>query len=86
MNGLDKTWLKALKYFADNTRAWIIALKEDDEKEFRKILPKDLEDTFIEYKYLDFKGKTKYIITQEGLQELRNLEQYVIDIGLCELQ
>ena len=82
MNEIDKQWLKTLRYFADNTRAQINARKETFPDEYPKNVPKDLEDTFAKFSYLDLHGNTKHIITQSGLQQLRDLEQvYQKDIS-----
>ena len=75
MNSIDKQWLKTLRYFADSTRAQISARKEQFPDEYKEYVPKDLEDTFVNFGYLDLNGNTKYIITQNGLQQLRDLEQ-----------
>ncbi|MBI2147730.1 hypothetical protein HYU19_04610 [Candidatus Woesearchaeota archaeon] len=75
MNRIDKQWLKALKYFADNTRARVIADKESNDFYYKEVLPEDLKNTFVGVNYLDFNSNTKHIITQSGLQQLRELER-----------
>ena len=45
MNEIDSAWLKALKYFADNSRARVMAEIEEDDEGYKEILPKDLEKT-----------------------------------------
>jgi len=82
MNEIDKQWLKTLRYFADNSRAQINARKEEFPNEYPENVPNDLEDTFAKFGYLALHGNTKHIITQSGLQQLRDLEQiYQKDIS-----
>ena len=75
MNELDKRVYMALKFFADNTRAKTITIQEEDEKGYKEIFPKDVSEYLSERGYIDPHGSTRYMITDEGLKELRTLEQ-----------
>lgn len=74
MNELDKSFYIALKFLANNTRARIKTMEEDKLKDYDNNVPKDVESTLTQFDYIDLKGNTKYIITQKGLQQLRDLE------------
>ena len=74
MNELDKSFYIALRFLADNTRAKIKTMEEDKLKDYDNNVPKDVEVTLTQFDYIDLKGNTKYVITQKGLQQLRDLE------------
>ncbi|MBD3203510.1 hypothetical protein GF327_04400 [Candidatus Woesearchaeota archaeon] len=75
MNQLDQRVYKALKFFADNTRAKTITVMEDDEAEYKKTVPEDVSVYLSEQNYIDAHGSSRYIITYEGIKELRVLEE-----------
>lgn len=79
MNKLDKSFYKALKFFANHTRAEIIVMKEQATGEYEKNVPATKEDpieqTLEKFEYLEKNANTKWMITQSGLQQLRDLEQ-----------
>jgi len=79
MNELDNSWYRALKFLADNTRAEIISSKERGEKDYEENVPSTkenpIEQTLKEFAYIELEKNTKWMITQRGLQQLRELEQ-----------
>lgn len=79
MNELDKSWYKALKFLANHTRAEINHWKEMGVKDYEKYVsstPENpIEQTLKQFEYIDLNGNTRWMITQKGLQQLRDLEQ-----------
>jgi len=75
MNESDKNLYKALKYFADYSRAKVKSRKEEQPTEYTDNVPADVEITLSKFEYIALSSDTKYIITQKGLQQLRDLEQ-----------
>ena len=79
MNELDKSLYRALKFLADHTRAEIRHWKEMGNKDYEKSVPSTSENpteqTLKQYDYIDLNGTTKWMITQNGLRQLRDLEQ-----------
>ena len=75
MNNLDSMLYKALKFFDTYSRTKIDNINENDNKKFyRKYVPEDVETTLIAWKYIDLKGNSRFIITQNGLEQLRQLK------------
>ena len=79
MNELDKSLYKALSFLADNTRAEITVTKERKSTEYEDNVPNTKEDptekTLEQFGYIELHKNTKWMITQNGLQQLRDLEQ-----------
>ena len=79
MNELDKSFYRALKFLATYTRAKIKSLKEGGFNDYDKNVPSTkenpIEQTLIGMGYLEPSKDTKWMITQNGLQQLRDLEQ-----------
>jgi len=75
MNKSDKILLKALKFFADNTRTKVNLAKEEDKINYNSYVSDDSERTLQKQGYIQPNGKTRYIITDKGREELRKLEQ-----------
>lgn len=71
MNPIDKKWYKALRYLSR------FAPDEIDKKskEYKEHVPKHVEDFFHEVGYIQFNQKYPQIVTQGGLQQLRDLEE-----------
>ncbi|HIH04665.1 TPA: hypothetical protein HA281_04565 [Candidatus Woesearchaeota archaeon] len=74
MNKLDGSFYKALRFLADNTRAEIKVMEEQKLTLYDDNVPKDVEATLKEFDYIRPYGTTKFIISQKGLQQLRDLE------------
>ena len=78
MNELDKSFYKALKFLANNTRAEITVMNEQELEDYEENVPatkeNPVEQTLINFGYLQKTGDTKWMITQSGLQQLRDLE------------
>ena len=74
MNKLDESMYVALRFLANNTRAEIKVMNEQHLKEYEKNVPNDVESTLKQFEYIDLQGNAKFIITQKGLQQLRELE------------
>lgn len=79
MNRLDKSQYRALKFLANNTRAEIIVMKEEGRDDYEAKVPSTkenpVEQTLEAFGYIKKDGHTKWMITQDGLQQLRDLEQ-----------
>lgn len=75
MNELDKRVYYALKFFADNTRAKVTTVIEDDKKSYDDNVPEDVSGYLSEMNYINAEGSSRYIITPAGIKELRELEQ-----------
>ena len=74
MNKLDKSFYGALRFLANNSRAEIKVMDEQKSTDYDDAVPKEVETTLKQFGYVDLKGNSKYIITQSGLQQLRDLE------------
>lgn len=79
MNKLDKSTYRALSFLADYTRAEIKVLKEKTTGDYEKFVPNTegnpIEQTLESFGYIKLHKNTRWMITQEGLQQLRELEQ-----------
>ena len=75
MNRVDKGFYKALRYFANNTRTEINDIKGKSIEIYKEFVPHEIESTLDSWGYLNLNGNTKFIITQNGLQQLRDLEK-----------
>lgn len=79
MNELDKSFYKALSFFANKTRAEIKVMKEQNTGEYEKNVPSTkenpIEQTLAQFGYIELGKDTKWIITQSGLAQLRDLEE-----------
>lgn len=75
MNELDKKTYTALSFFADNTRTKVMNIREEQREEYDGKVPEDIQTYITELKYIDVESHSKYMITQEGLKELRTLEE-----------
>ena len=79
MNKLDKSLYKALKFLANNTRIEIKSMQERGFNDYDKVIPSTpenpTEQTLIRMGYLDKGEGNKWMITQTGLQQLRDLEK-----------
>ncbi len=71
MNIIDKKWYKALRYLSRFTPNEINKKNE----EYKKNVPKHVEDFFHAVGYIQFDEKYPQIVTQGGLQQLRDLEE-----------
>ena len=74
MNKFDKKLYRALNYFANNRLKLIMDMKENDTRQFRGNVSKDIEDYAFDEKYLDADERRRYGITPKGLEQLRTLE------------
>ncbi|MEK6833426.1 MAG: hypothetical protein AABY32_05240 [Nanoarchaeota archaeon] len=76
MNKIDKKFYKALKFLSRRTTPEILdsLLDGNKKKEFRKFIPKEMDRTLQLYKYILFEPPAQYIVTTDGLQFLRELE------------
>ena len=74
MRQIDKAWRKALGFFANNNRAKAGDIETNNSEEYKRNVPETVENTLINFGYILKKGDTEYIITQNGLQQLRDLD------------
>lgn len=79
MNKLDKSFYRALSLLANNTRNEVKELKEKNTGIYEKNVPSTddnpVEQTLNNWGYVNLKGHTRWIITQNGLEQLRDLEK-----------
>ncbi|MBR9702209.1 hypothetical protein GOV13_04790 [Candidatus Pacearchaeota archaeon] len=73
MNIIDKRWYKALRYLSRYTPEEIKKERKNLQK-YRKKVPKHVEDFFHAVGYIQFENKYPQVVTQGGLQQLRDLE------------
>jgi hypothetical protein len=71
MNPVDKKWYKALRYLSRFTPDQV----DRKSKEYIDNVPKHVEDFFHAVGYIQFNEKYPQIVTQGGLQQLRDLEE-----------
>ena len=71
MNLIDKKWYKALRYLSRFTPNEV----DRKSKEYMEHVPKHVEDFFHAVGYIQFDNKYPQIVTQGGLQQLRDLEE-----------
>jgi len=75
MNKLDERIYKALKFFADKSRAEVTVVFQNNKPQYSQIVPEDIEKSLSESGYISPQAKTRYMITNEGLIELRKLDE-----------
>lgn len=71
MNRIDKKWHKALRYLSRYTPKEV----DRENKKYKQNVPKHVEDFFHAVGYIQFNEKYPQIVTQGGLQQLRDLEE-----------
>lgn len=74
MNRLDKSVYTSLKFFANNTRKEVEVIQERKKRKYENKVPKDMNVHLGDRKFINPVGQDRYIITDEGLVELRTLE------------
>jgi len=75
MNRIDKRWHKALRFLSRLSVNEALELKKEDINKFRKYISENLERTFIKTKYIILEGNYDNVVSQWGLQQLRDLEE-----------
>ena len=75
MNKIDRKWYKALRYLSRYAPKEIKEIKEGRNKEYKRNVPQHVEDFFHTIHYIQFDEKYPQIVTQGGLQQLRDLEE-----------
>lgn len=74
MNKIDKGWYKSLKFLSKLTIEETMELKKKSPKMFKKFVPEEMENTLEKFGYITFMCDVVQIVTQSGLQQLRDLE------------
>lgn len=74
MNKIDKKWYEALRYLSRYNSRAINYIKKTNPQEYHNHVPKYVEDFFHIIGYIQFDEKYPQIVTQGGLQQLRDLE------------
>ena len=79
MNQLDKKLYKNLSYFADLTRTEIEEQNKtkigEESSLYRENVNEVMEMTFENWGYINWKSDAKWVITKNGLEQLRQLEE-----------
>ena len=75
MNKFDLSLYKSLKFFADNTRQEVNEIIEIDKEKYDQSVPEHISRYLTDESYIRAQGNTYYIITKEGITQLRELER-----------
>ena len=75
MNKIDKIWCKSLRFLSRQTTKQANKLKKDNIQEYRKYVREDTENTLHQFGYIQFNENVTQVVTQAGLQQLRDLEE-----------
>ena len=75
MNKIDIQWYKALKHLSRLTTKEAKKLKNENLSDFRKYVPEDIENTLHQFGYIQLDERITQVVTQLGLQQLRDLEE-----------
>ena len=75
MNKIDKEWYKSLRYLSRLTTKEAKREKSHNLKNFRCYVPEDVENTLHQFGYIQFNDNVTRVVTQGGLQQLRDLEE-----------
>ena len=78
MDKLDRDLHNALKYFGNYTRAQVDEDRQRNRTRYKKAVLPDVEATLRAWGYLEKKAKTTYILNQNGLQQLRDLNEIAV--------
>src|SRR3989344_1844196 len=75
MNKIDKMWYKALRYLSTLSTEEVLHIKAQTLSSYRKKVPEDVENTLHQFGYIQLNVLVKNVVTQNGLQQLRDLEE-----------
>ena len=75
MNKIDKEWYLALRYLSRYTCKEIKEIQNKNNEEYKRNVPQHIEDLFHSINYIQFDEDYPQIVTQRGLQQLRDLEE-----------
>jgi|SRR3989344_4269205 len=75
MNRIDSVWYKALKFLSKLSIDETIELKKKNPKKFEKYVPEEVENTLEQFGYITFRNSFVQVVSQSGLQQLRDLEE-----------
>lgn len=75
MNKIDKEWYESLRFLSRLTTKKANKLKKDNLKEYRGYVPEDVENTLHQFGYVQLNENITQVVTQSGLQQLRDLEE-----------
>lgn len=75
MNRIDKQWYGALRFLSRLTTKEAKREKSHNLKDFRYYVPEDVENTLHQFGYIQFNENVTQVVTQGGLQQLRDLEE-----------
>jgi len=74
MNKIDLVWYKSLRYLSTLTSKDVNRIKKDDLDNYKKNVPEDVENTLHQMGYIQLNQSITNVVTQNGLQQLRDLE------------
>jgi len=74
MNIIDRKWYKALKFLSKLSIDEAIELRKKNSKKYQKYVSDELEETLSKFGYLTFRNDFVQVVSQSGLQQLRDLE------------
>lgn len=74
MNSIDKVWYKALKFLSKLSIDEAIESRKENPKKYQKYVSDELEETLEKFGYLTFINDFVQVVSQSGLQQLRDLE------------
>ena len=75
MNKVDKIWYKSLNFLSKLSIDETIELNKKNPKKFRKYVPEEVENTLEKFGYITFRSDFVQVVSQSGLQQLRDLEE-----------
>ena len=74
MNKIDLVWYKSLRFLSTLTSKEVNRIKKEDLDSYRKEVPEDVENTLHQIGYIQLNQSVTNVVTQNGLQQLRDLE------------
>ncbi|MEX0598590.1 MAG: hypothetical protein WD512_19060 [Candidatus Paceibacterota bacterium] len=75
MNKIDKEWYEALRFLSRLTTKKAKHEKSHNLKDFRRYVLEDVENTLHQFGYIQWNESITQVVTQNGLQQLRDLEE-----------
>jgi len=74
MNKIDKIRYRALKFLSSFSPEGAIDFRKKNPEKYKKYVSDELEETLSKFEYLTFSCNAVRVVSQLGLQQLRDLE------------
>ena len=74
MNKIDLVWYNSLRFLSTLTSKEVNRIKKEELENYRAKVPEDVENTLHQIGYIQLNQAVMNVVTQKGLQQLRDLE------------